>query len=319
MDNSDFIYNNQEIIVEVLKFPTDRKLIDILGIYTKNDGEVIVIEKDSYSGNPQIIYSIISNLEVRTIDRRNFNYSFYETSFCGDGNKIFVSDADSNQLILIENDKQTVLLDEKTLFSPRSITIDRQGNLYICDTGNNRVLKLTCDNEIIIVNNYPPDPTNICLNNKGEIIIAHQRYHYIQKIGLDGNVDIILGTTEKCNGADRFPIKCNYPYIISSLGSNIVFIDVSQSDDLKVILKNGRLITLDTKMYANFGIISGLTVDNNNNIYICCNYGILRVRPKPNIEKALLIMNGYYDNKILLPYDLIRIIIIMTTTTWDNV
>jgi hypothetical protein len=85
-----------------------------------------------------------------------------------------------------------------TLSSPQGLYIGADGLIYLCDSGNGRVLVLDEEYQVVreIKNFTRPDgsadtlnyPTDVCLSSTGELYIADQRGQRIVVIGEDGNM-----------------------------------------------------------------------------------------------------------------------------------
>lgn len=96
------------------------------------------------------------------------------------------------------------------LYSPTGVAVDSAGNLYISDTGNNRIRKVTSGGIIQTVagngiRGFGGDgglgtlaqlssPTGITLDSQGNLFIADQGNHRIRKLATNGIISTIAGT-----------------------------------------------------------------------------------------------------------------------------
>ena len=186
-----------------------------------------------------------------------------------------------------------------TLSSPSGVCTDKLGNIYIADTGNNRIRKVDFNGIISTVvgtetSGYNGDdilatsaqlsgPTDLCIDKLGNIYIADTENHRIRKVGLDGIITTIAGTGSAGYTGDGFQAtfsQLSYPtdVYLDYLG-NLHVIDRSNYRVRKVTT-NGKLITVvgtgtsgfnGDNIQATDAQISwsrGLCVDITGNIYI---------------------------------------------------
>jgi uncharacterized protein (TIGR03437 family) len=75
------------------------------------------------------------------------------------------------------------------LNSPRSVAIDSQHNLYIADTGNNRVRKITPAGNIVSVPLPPADPEYVATGPDGSLYIADTGNNRVLRVGPSGAIN----------------------------------------------------------------------------------------------------------------------------------
>jgi sugar lactone lactonase YvrE len=108
-----------------------------------------------------------------------------------------------------------------SLGSPRAVTYDPQGNLFLVDSRNNQVTRLTPDGQLTIVagtgqEGYAGDsgpatsalldrPSAIALQPDGTLLIADTGNHRIRSIDPEGIIHTIAGTGSAGNGGDGGP------------------------------------------------------------------------------------------------------------------
>ncbi len=96
------------------------------------------------------------------------------------------------------------------LNTPTSVAIDSAGNLYIADTGNHRIRKVTPDGQISTVvgtgnagfngegapgpSTQLNSPTDVAVDSAGNLFIADANNHRVRKLTLGGNVSTVAGT-----------------------------------------------------------------------------------------------------------------------------
>jgi sugar lactone lactonase YvrE len=105
--------------------------------------------------------------------------------------------------------------------SPQGLAIDSTGALYLADTGNNLIRKITTDGNIATVvgtgtSGYTGDggpalsatvrnPTGVAVDTYGNIFIADTRNNVIREVGADGIISTVAGTGTAGYNGDGSP------------------------------------------------------------------------------------------------------------------
>jgi sugar lactone lactonase YvrE len=209
--------------------------------------------------------------------------------------------------------------------NPYSIAVDRSGNLYIADTGNNaiRIIAYTSDSSgsrytvgtlvgrgstvvssgsgtSILLNN----PYGVAVDSVGSVYIADSGNHRICKITSGGNLITLAGSVSPytplsyvsgyINGQGT-AASFNYPagLTVDSIGNiyvsdtlNHVIRKVSQTGIVTTVAGSGQAYFKDGKReLASFNLPIGITIDINNTLYICDyqNNQIRRITPEGDV------------------------------------
>jgi uncharacterized protein (TIGR03437 family) len=104
---------------------------------------------------------------------------------------------------------------------PGGIAADDAGNLYIADTGNHRVRKVSTNGTITTVagtgaSGFSGDaglataaqlnrPVGVAVNDAGEVFVADSGNHRVRKIGIDGNITTVAGSGVQGSGGEAGP------------------------------------------------------------------------------------------------------------------
>jgi DNA-binding beta-propeller fold protein YncE len=81
--------------------------------------------------------------------------------------------------------------------NPSGVAVDSKGNLYIADTGNNRIKKIQPDGNVTVIGNEGSElgeflhPKGVAVDNKDNLYVADTENNRIQKIRPDGNITSI--------------------------------------------------------------------------------------------------------------------------------
>jgi uncharacterized protein (TIGR03437 family) len=176
------------------------------------------------------------------------------------------------------------------LSRPSSIALDSSGNLYIADTANNVIRKVTTSGTISTyagnnTNGYSGDggqanvaalnqPTSIAIDSSGNLYIADSANNYIRKVVLS------TGVITTVAGSGNTAGTLNHPIAVAVDPAGSVYI--ADNGNQRVLKLSGtRLTTLAGTGTAGFGgdngasttaqlnNPSGLSVDSAGNVYIC--------------------------------------------------
>lgn len=181
--------------------------------------------------------------------------------------------------------------------NPTGITIDGQNNLYVADTGNNAVRKITPAG---IVSTLTPNnvgrctseldgnvstatfcsPTGIAVDSTGTIFVADTGANTIRKITSAGVVNTIAGYLgnggcQLADGTGSAAAFCR-PGAIALSGSNLFVVDQG-NNSIRQVTTSGVVTTLagegvgyanGTGAQASFNAPGGIAIDSNNNLYV---------------------------------------------------
>ena len=131
----------------------------------------------------------------------------------------------------------TMLPGDPVLFLPVDIAIDSTGNVYVVDTGNNRIIKATETGSPLLTWGGPGSgpglfniPLSIALDGAGNIYVADGANHRIQKFDANGNYIKEWGGMGNVLGAFDTPsglaISGSYLYVVDQGNSRIQRFDL---------------------------------------------------------------------------------------------
>ena len=114
------------------------------------------------------------------------------------------------------------------LYNPSGVAVDISGNLYIADTGNNRIRMVTATTQVIttLVSTVTPSPWRIAVDQMGNVFIADTSRHVIRKYTAATNVvtvyagiDGYAGSTGDNNAASKAKLNTPVGITIDFLGN----------------------------------------------------------------------------------------------------
>jgi len=177
----------------------------------------------TFETTPQV--STVAGSSFGNLDAIGTNASFgriYDIVEDSQGN-YFVTDKSFNTIRKISPlGEVSTFTNDTILSSPRGITIDKDDNLYVANYNSHQILKITPQKDVSIFagsqdfqsGNADGDattarfnyPTDLCFDNRGDLVVADYYNHRIRKITPTGSVSTWAGSVnaspKDANGTD---------------------------------------------------------------------------------------------------------------------
>lgn len=211
-------------------------------------------------------------------------------------------------------------------FAPAAIAVDRFGYVYVADTGNHTIRKITPEGLVTTLAGSPgkPDsvdgvgpsarfnfPYGVAIDNSGNVLIADAYNHTIRKITTSGAVTTLAGIAKMAGPTDG-PISIALLHSPNGVAvdnsGNIYDVDMG-SQTVRKITPGGMVITLagtagkvgsedGIGLAARFNGSGGIAVDNSENVYVAdrINHTIRKITPSGTV-KTLAGNAGVAGNK----------------------
>jgi len=204
------------------------------------------------------------------------------------------------------NDEQ--LATQGLLHLPSGVAVDKSGNVFIADTGDNTIRKVTKDG---IIHNFAGDsfpgyfdkingtavdsefnkPTDIAFDSAGALYVADSNNNVVRKISADGTtINTFAGTSAAGytgDNADATKANLVAPIAIAFDGSGNLFILQNSDGHIRKVDSKGIITTVAGNGIAGFADASadkaqfnsptGLAVDGSGNLYVADSLN-LRIR-----------------------------------------
>lgn len=172
--------------------------------------------------------------------------------------------------------------------NPYGIANDSAGNVYVADTNNNTIRKITTAGDVgtfagtagITGSDNAPGaaasfsyPYSIAADSAGTIYVADNGNNIIRKITSSGVVSTLAGTagvigSANANGASA---SFNSPTGIAVDSAGNVYVADTQNNTVRKISPTGDVTTPAWAVTANFVFPYGIAIDNAGNIYVTDN------------------------------------------------
>ncbi len=153
------------------------------------------------------------------------------------------------------------------LDAPGGIATDRNGNIYIADTGNHRMLKLNPQGRLLTAKGTYGrtqerfrEPSDVAVDSRGNIYVVDAGNHRIQKFDFSGNFIEIWGEHGDQPGQFSEP-----RYIAIDRWDNICVVDQGNRR-IQMFDTHGEFLTQFT--HPGFIAPTGIAIDANDKIYV---------------------------------------------------
>jgi len=198
----------------------------------------------------------------------------------------------------------------KALFHlPSGIAVDMAGDLYVADTGNNTIRKITSAGVVSTVAGLAGasggtdgtgsnvrfwTPFGVALDSAGNVYVADTLNNTIRKITPLGAVSTLAGLSGNPGRADGIGIRARFrnPWGVAVDSANNVYVADTSNDTIRKITPAGVVTTLAGRAgnsgstdgigdKARFNNPFGLAVDNASNVYVAdtANNTIRKIAP----------------------------------------
>ena len=181
-------------------------------------------------------------------------------------------------------------------FHPQGVAVDATGNLYVADTNNHTIRKITAGGVVTTLVGSPGNsgstdglggaarffgPSGVAVDATGNLYVADTANHTIRKITAAGVVTTlagspgVCGSTDGTGGAARF----NSPVGLAVDGAGNLYVADTANNTIRKITAAGVVTTLagspgasgsadGTGSAARFWNPQGVTVDGTGNVYV---------------------------------------------------
>lgn len=168
--------------------------------------------------------------------------------------------------------------------SPMGVSIDAAGNLYVADSGNNKIRKITPNGVVSTLagttQGYQDgtgtiakfnNPTSVANDSSGNVYVADKTNQKIRKITPSGYVTTFVGTSGLFSAPTGIAIDANNNvYVADSSITKSLISKITPNGVVTTLAGNGNVNSpVDGQSTsASFRSPEGITVDKNGNVYV---------------------------------------------------
>lgn len=183
---------------------------------------------------------------------------------------------------------------------PQGLAVDALGNVYVADTCNNRIRKISVEG---VVSTLAGDgrcgfkdgigtasrfeyPTGIALDGDGNLYVADQDNHLIRMISAAGRVSTLAGDGRPgYRDGDYRRARFNYPSGVAVDAAGNIYVADQGNHRIRVVKPSGAVSTLagdgngsfcdGTGVHASFNFPSSVAVDRAGQVFVADSYNNL--------------------------------------------
>jgi sugar lactone lactonase YvrE len=180
--------------------------------------------------------------------------------------------------------------------SPNGVALDASGNLYVADTGNNAIRKVTSGGVVTLFAGTPPNagsadgtgigvtfyqPIGVAVDSSGNVYVTDSGNHTVRKITSGGTVSTIAGRAAAPGSSDGTGPQALFhsPRGIAVDSGGNLFVADSENSTVRKITPAGVVTTIGgspgdfasaqgTGPTALFDIPVGIAIDGSGNLYV---------------------------------------------------
>jgi len=175
----------------------------------------------------------------------------------------------------------------------RGVAVDSRGDVYVADSSNHRIRKITPDGTVSTFAGSGTvgtlngsgtaaqfnQPSGITIDSSGNFYVADAGNHKIRKITLSGDVSTLAGSgTEGFADGQGTAAQFKYPFGVAVDSGGTVYVADKGNHRIRKITPSGDVSTLTGSGYqritdgqgtaAQFSSPSGIAVDSSGNVYV---------------------------------------------------
>jgi sugar lactone lactonase YvrE len=184
-------------------------------------------------------------------------------------------------------------------YSPNGASVDSECNVYVADSYNNTIRKITPAGAVTTLAGLPQFDTNgwsvggsadgtgsaarfngpsaVCVDSAGNVYVADRGNHTIRKVSPEGAVTTLAGSAGQAGSADGTGsvARFNYPLSVAVDSAGNVYVADTDNDLIRRVTANGVVTTLA----GNFINPYGVAVDRATNVYVAEGFTIRKMTP----------------------------------------
>ena len=205
--------------------------------------------------------------------------------------------------------------DKARFWAPFGIAVDPAGNVYVADTANNAIRKITPEGKVTTLAGSAGHPGNadgiaskaqfrnpwdVAVDGSGNVFVADMSNDTIRKITPTGLVSTLAGQAGESGEAEGYgnSARFNHPYAVAvDRARNIIYVSDSANNAIRKLTPEGAVTTFaglppyagnedGSASNARFANPQGLAVDGAGNVYVADtgNQTVRKITPEGKVS-----------------------------------
>jgi len=178
------------------------------------------------------------------------------------------------------------------IYFPTAVAVDAAGNLFLADTGNQRIRKVDANGTITTAAGTGAagfagegvaatgaqlhEPRGLALDSKGNLFVADSYNHRIRKVSAEGIITTVVGTGTRGfagDGGQAAAAQLNFPEGVAVDSAGNLFVADSGNHRVRKVEPGGIITTVaggeaGTVVAVPLRYPEGLAVDRAGNLYV---------------------------------------------------
>ena len=177
---------------------------------------------------------------------------------------------------------------------PTGVAVDAAGNVYVADTGNHLIRKITPEGLVSTLAGSTEGfrdglgtsaefsyPIGVAVDAEGNVYVADYGNHLIRKVTPEGLVSTLAGSTEGFRDGSGTSAEFSYPIDVAVDAAGNVYVADGDNNLIRKITPEGLVSTLAGRIWgfrdgsgtsAEFNYPIGVAVDAEGNVYVANSY-----------------------------------------------
>lgn len=176
--------------------------------------------------------------------------------------------------------------------NPSASAVDSSNNLYVADTGNNAIRKITPAGQVITLAIHFETPRGVAVDASGNVYVADADTYSIKKVTPDGFVTTTFagsgikgykdgpGATARFSSLGQLAVDAGGYVYVADTGNHVIR-KITPDGDVTTLAGRDYGFVDDTGAAAQFRFPTGVAVDSSGNVYVADsrNHAIRKISP----------------------------------------